>query len=101
MHNLYIKQKPRSRNYGSTELRNYGAMKKSKFFYVFASVGLSHVSGRGKWHGYGYKAGFDRQSDDTGHKCDESASRPQKYFYCFCFYFSAMISALRLTPLPD
>ena len=25
----------------------------------------------------------------------------RRYFYCFCFYFSAMISALRLTPLPD
>ena len=49
------------------------------------AVGLSHVSGRGKGHGYGCKAGFDRQSNDTGHRCDESASIPQKVFLLFFF----------------
>ena len=51
------------------------------------AVGLNHVSGRGKGHGYGCKAGFDRQSNDTGHRCDESASILQKVFFMFLFLF--------------
>ena len=43
--------------------------------------------GRGKGHGYGCKAGFDRQSNDTGHRCDESASIPQQVFFLFLFNF--------------
>ena len=49
------------------------------------AVGLNHISGRGKGHGYGCKAGFDRQSNDAGHRCDESASSPQKVFFLFLF----------------
>ena len=65
------------------ELRIYGA---TEYFFMFLpSVGLNHVSGGGKGHGYGCKAGFDRQSNDAGHRCDESALIPQKVFLLFFF----------------
>ena len=62
------------RNYGTTELRSYGRTELGINFFMFLpAVGLNHVSGSGKGHGYGCKACFDRQSDDAGHKCDERA----------------------------
>ena len=76
------------RNYESREDRDYGITelwRNQNFFMFLPAVGLSHVSGGGKGHGYGCKACFDRQSNDTGHRCDESASIPQKVFFLFLF----------------
>ena len=64
------------------------------------AVGLNHASGGGKGHGYGCKAGFYRQSNDTGHRCDESASIPQKVFFLFFSYFSARYLPLGLRRFP-
>ena len=74
------------RNYGLTELRNHGTTelwRNQNFFLFLPAGGLAHLSGCGKGHSYGCKACFNRQSDDAGHRCDESASIPQKVFLLF------------------
>ena len=65
------------------------AIRSNNFFKFLPAVGLNHVSGCGKGHGYGCKACFDRQSNDAGHRCDERASIPQKVFFIFFSNFSA------------
>ena len=89
-------------NYGVTEPRNDGNMelwRNQNFFLFLPAVGLNHVVVVTRGMAMAVKLALtDRaMALDTDAMKEHQAHR--RYFFCFCFYFSAMISALRLEGL--